>query len=1626
MKKILLPIVFILSMFNIANAEWTMEMAEHLAKKALYGADKEKVQELYEAWSATWAVDILFPSQEWPDRTEYNIKLEGLLSWDWLEDTSNWNMREYYLYKKLYDPYEAKSKLFSVFEDTFSVDTRRNRINYGDIEETHDMLYSHTLWNYKEMVKRNLYNNWKAWDYSLWEYLDLFNQKNPSYPNENYAREILQLFLMLEYIPTESEDTWAERNYTEQDVLALAKILFWFKADEETHEVTYDADSNTNMQVDFLEWSLKTWDNFPFLSWDTLYIQDMKESIDWNNWLPDNTVDYIFSKREYAIAMFLADKFYRFYVANDPTKEELDIIADKIIENDFEIYPSIKWLLSSNFMYSQKSLNSIIYKNPLELAIWTIKKLELENVASNLDLRFILDRLNFTPYNPWSIFWRDGYDDNRVFFTPYIANKWTSSSSRLASSLIDYNIDYVYDNILFESIKTDNTRYEDNKILINNNSSITWNIVFSGISLFDNDEWNISYNSWSLNWDHIYINSWTYIDIDNWIIDFDEDKFYISSWVLFASNTEYSINSWSASFIIDDSSIQAEDIINILEEKLYLSRTLWEDTKLELIDFLTTDKDGNKIEIDFEDEDFIEINLRGVIYMMLNQPEYVLQSWYNKQKQTNNDNWQLFKNDNKVVFIKAPGWLDFLHAIIQKEEYDEYLDLRWSWAMVWTWIQDLDENYYINANLTGFKELYDNWNLRLINRVWTPDHSRGHDSASRKMTSLHNKYGEDDGIFWYFIQNENPWNTIVLDGWRKPYIFRGWNYMWIWRSATYDIDTWKSWIDEESRDYMIEKLKDIQKNRTYTWDYWVVFQQSAKIDSVSKTSKENGWRSWVWYNMDDKFTFLSSLYDEWLANASWLRADGGYDTHRNQKDYLNGNFRKFSSAITKFFDNVKDEHNVTIVLYSEFWRTNKLNSSNGVDHWHAGWMFIISNNDKLLNEELPNKAYWNMSIKDSEKNWLGVWIDYRSVYSALFKALYNKDISNELWWKFDINDYIDNENSKISLFNKTFSYKYNSRWETNLSFKVDDKNFHNSQASYIRFAYGQEEDNLREVSWWRLKNYYTISDNEYNISFDTNYKKKYYYTLTIYDNQFNKKELSWSFITPNLKKGNNENEIDIDTPSVFKKHKNKQITWTWLDLDVEDIVLSNSWTVLFSWDNDIKLEAFSWTYIQKLTSNDNKTWNGWFILPKLINHNHFIPSTAKYNWKELSYYKKWKLIKVWADTLWVWMKLNKKVNIKLPKDDNKNYTVITSQDGETWELLWQPKEEWNNLIIETDHFSYFLLIELDEDGNPIINIPEDNNEEGDTKEDNTIENTDKNQYKSSWWWTRLVKDNCPYGDFSESYYDKTCWFDPYYEWAMDNITANADNMLSKLRWDLLEYSSEDDDKYNDLAHNLLDKQGFDDTSIKVLSTLIKTKYIWIYKLVYIDDPKYKTYNKAFEKLADFVLSKEYKTLWFKSRFLDELSSFVIYFTIYKEDPKLRKWLKPILISKAVELDTMYKENVIKSSKQKNIKEDKKIEENNNKQPEQIDKNMEENLDKETKKQVNESIEWKLYEVATYSIKLKADPYWERTNAYLYKWDILERLTKPHPKWFFKVKIIESKDGYEWKEWYIFRKYLKEK
>ena len=147
-----------------------------------------------------------------------------------------------------------------------------------------------------------------------------------------------------------------------------------------------------------------------------------------NNGLTDNVIEYIFAKRSDQIALFLADRLARFYMQDTPSLNDIDMIASVIKSNNFDIYTSVKMILSMDIMYSEASMNSVRYKTPLDLAIGTLRLLRENNFSAlvgdiNLYDTNLLRRLGWTPYFAGSVFGRDGFDNSR---------KWLSTSTQAA------------------------------------------------------------------------------------------------------------------------------------------------------------------------------------------------------------------------------------------------------------------------------------------------------------------------------------------------------------------------------------------------------------------------------------------------------------------------------------------------------------------------------------------------------------------------------------------------------------------------------------------------------------------------------------------------------------------------------------------------------------------------------------------------------------------------------------------------------------------------------------------------------------------------------------------------------------------------------------------------------------------------------------------------------------------------------------------------------------------------------------------------------------------------------------------------------------------------------------------
>ncbi len=186
-------------------------------------------------------------------------------------------------------------------------------------------------------------------------------------PNENYAREILELFTM------------GEGHYTQTDITQLTRCF--------TGWTLYRYNNN--------RWEI--YPNEPKVYLFYPYNHDYKEKrifgqtinavntnglteqqlTDRANSEYDRVHDIIFNARPNEIAKRICTKLYQFYMYQNPPQEIIDELAAKFISSNWEIVPVLKLLFKSEHFFEESSMSTLI-KSHFDNIIHVYRSLGLE------------------------------------------------------------------------------------------------------------------------------------------------------------------------------------------------------------------------------------------------------------------------------------------------------------------------------------------------------------------------------------------------------------------------------------------------------------------------------------------------------------------------------------------------------------------------------------------------------------------------------------------------------------------------------------------------------------------------------------------------------------------------------------------------------------------------------------------------------------------------------------------------------------------------------------------------------------------------------------------------------------------------------------------------------------------------------------------------------------------------------------------------------------------------------------------------------------------------------------------------------------------------------------------------
>ena len=202
------------------------------------------------------------------------------------------------------------------------------------------------LYQYYNLIQAHCLGNFKTFVSeiglapAMLRYLNGFQNKKNN-PNENYARELYELF------------TLGEGNgYTQEDITETARALTGYNR------------STTYLGV--IEFNENTYDS----SSKTIFGRKGK-------WGYQDVIDILFEEKKDLIADFIATKMYRYFVSPVVDSAVVSAMADTFKESEFELIPMLKQLFKSEHFFAATN-NNVLIKSPIDLMVGLHHSLSFE------------------------------------------------------------------------------------------------------------------------------------------------------------------------------------------------------------------------------------------------------------------------------------------------------------------------------------------------------------------------------------------------------------------------------------------------------------------------------------------------------------------------------------------------------------------------------------------------------------------------------------------------------------------------------------------------------------------------------------------------------------------------------------------------------------------------------------------------------------------------------------------------------------------------------------------------------------------------------------------------------------------------------------------------------------------------------------------------------------------------------------------------------------------------------------------------------------------------------------------------------------------------------------------------
>ena len=362
---------------------------------------------------------------------------------------------------------------------------------------------------------------------------------------------------------------------------------------------------------------------------------------------------------------------------------------------------------------------------------------------------------------------------------------------------------------------------------------------------------------------------------------------------------------------------------------------------------------------------------------------------------------------NKVVVVlQLSGGNDGLNTVIPVRN-DIYYSSRPRLGIKKEETLKLTDEAALHPSLTGFKDLFDDGSLGILNSVGYPNPDRSH---FRSMDIWHsasnsNEYVNTGWIGRYLDAQCNgcdkPTQALEIDD-VLSLALKGNNMNGLAMKdprRLYDTSQEKYFKDvlanhknepgEQTADYLYKTMAETLSSADYIYQQSKVHPSSATYPATELGKSLKTIASLIFSDINTKVYYVSL---------------GSFDTHVGQEGQQKRLFTEMNDAVKSFVADLKLNNrfnDVMLMTFSEFGRRVKQNASGGTDHGTANNMFLVSGGlqKKGLINNLPD-------LNDLQDGDLKYKVDFKDVYATVLNKWLMTDDKKILGKQFNYMDFI--------------------------------------------------------------------------------------------------------------------------------------------------------------------------------------------------------------------------------------------------------------------------------------------------------------------------------------------------------------------------------------------------------------------------------------------------------------------------------------------------------------------------------------------------------------------------------------------------------------------------------------------